>query len=154
VNSPDTGIVLNGDQPHDRSLRSRLFGPARHQHEYGPSVELSGLSQQTMLHNTTITNNNIHDNVQLGWPYGQAISVIADGFLISATPSTTTKRKASPPGSGAIHGQISNNVVYGNGAAGIYTDGVSYVNITNNQVYGNPRGIGISSENPYYSSHD
>src|SRR5215207_9449753 len=84
----------------------------------------------------------------------QAVSVIADGFVVSGNTVRDNAQEGIDVWLGARHGEVTGNTVYGNGAAGVYVDGASFVRIHRNTVYGNRSGIGVSSEDANYATHD
>jgi parallel beta-helix repeat protein len=85
---------------------------------------------------------------------GQSLSIIADGFVISDNTVSHGPKEGIDVWLGARHGEVVGNTVYGNNAPGIYVDGAAYVRVHSNVVYGNRSGIGVSSENEDYSTHD
>ncbi len=108
-----------------------------------------------VLRDITLTENTIHDCVLKGAGFGQAISLIADGFVISRNRVYENRTEGIDLWLGASHGEVRENEVYQNGAPGIYVDGGSYLRIHRNRVYGNAKGgIGISSEDQRYRTHD
>jgi parallel beta-helix repeat protein len=151
INSKDTGIVLGAN--HLTITNSTVAETDRHAISTDTQFQTaSGLG--FMLNDITITNNLVYDAVLLGHGYGQAISLIADGFRVSGNTVRNNVTEGIDIWLGAKHGEVDHNVVYSNGAAGIYMDGAAYLRIDDNRVYSNPRGIGVSSENPNYSTHD
>lgn len=110
---------------------------------------------EPMLNAITLIENDVHQNVLKGNGYGQAISLIADGFVVSRNRVYENRTEGIDLWLGASHGEVSENHVYRNGAPGIYVDGASYVRIHRNRIYENAKGgIGISSEDPRYETHD
>jgi parallel beta-helix repeat protein len=85
---------------------------------------------------------------------GQAVSLIADGFVVTGNTVRDNPKEGIDIWLGARHGEVAGNTVFGNSAPGIYVDGASYVRVHRNIVYGNRSGIGVSSENEHYSTHD
>jgi parallel beta-helix repeat protein len=150
INSKDTGIVL------DASNLTINGCDITNCQRHGISTDTNRQTAigGTMIQNINITNNFVHWNVLLGHGYGQAISLIADGFLVQGNWVQWNFDIGIDVWLGSSHGEVANNAVSGNTAAGIYDDGCSYIRIDANQVYNNGSGIGVSSEDPRYNNHD
>lgn len=105
-----------------------------------------------MIRRVVISGNLIERAVMGG--SGQAISLIADGFVVSGNTVRNSRKEGIDIWLGARRGEVTGNTVYANGAAGIFVDGAAHVRIQRNIVYRNRAGIGISSEDPRYETHD
>jgi parallel beta-helix repeat protein len=152
VNSLNTGIVLGADNLTVDSCT--VSDTQRHAISTDTRFQLSAPGIGSMIHNITIENNSVDHAVLKGAGYGQAISLIADGFAVLNNTVHDNLTEGIDIWLGARHGEVAGNTVYDNVAAGIYVDGASYVRIDGNQAYGNASGIGVSSENVNYSTHD
>src|SRR5439155_26379035 len=95
----------------------------------------------TMIKNITLRNNDVSQAVLMGQGYGQAISLIADGFTVSGNNVHDNVMEGIDIWLGSKHGEVVGNTVYGNQSTGIYVDGASDIRIYDNTVYGNPKGI-------------
>jgi parallel beta-helix repeat protein len=151
VNSKNTGIVLDADNltiencEVGETQRHAISTDTRRQTNY------PGLSG-TMIRNTLIRNNTVYRAVLKGQGYGQAISLIADGFTISGNTVRDNLTEGIDIWLGARHGEVVDNILYGNAKPGIYIDGASYIRVHRNRVYNNLKGIGITSEDINYST--
>jgi hypothetical protein len=149
--APNTGILLAASHltvnacEISYTQRHAISTETRHQPR-GDSPVLQAI---------TLTGNAIHHSVLKGAGYGQAISLIADGFVIARNRVYENRTEGIDLWLGASHGEVRENEVYRNGAPGIYVDGGTYIRIHRNHVYGNAKGgIGLSSEDPRYRTHD
>jgi parallel beta-helix repeat protein len=151
INSKNTGILLDADHLTVEGCEvaeSRL---------HGVSTDTSrqtnyGRRRATMIRDLSVRNNVVRRSSLSG--NSQAVSLIADGFVVSGNTVRDNAQEGIDVWLGARHGEVTGNTVYGNGAAGVYVDGASYVRIHRNTVYGNRSGIGVSSEDENYSTHD
>jgi parallel beta-helix repeat protein len=151
VNSKNTGIILDADNltiencEIAETQRHAVSTDTRRQTNY------PGMTG-TMIGNIAIKNNLVYRAVLKGQGYGQAISLIADGFIVSGNTVRDNLTEGIDIWLGAKHGEVVDNVVYGNARPGIYIDGASYVRVHRNRVYGNLKGIGVTSEEVNYST--
>jgi hypothetical protein len=151
VNSKNTGIVLDADNltvencEIGETQRHGISTDTRRQTNY------PGLSG-TMISNIAIKNNTVYRAVLKGQGYGQAVSLIADGFTVSGNTVRDNLTEGIDIWLGAKHGEVVDNVLYGNAKPGIYIDGASYVRVHRNRIYGNLKGIGVTSEDVNYST--
>jgi parallel beta-helix repeat protein len=153
VNSKNTGIVLDADnltiencQVSD-TQRHAISTDTKRQTNYPGMIG-------TQIKNALIRNNTVYRAVLKGQGYGQAISLIADGFIISGNTVRDNLTEGIDVWLGAKHGEVVDNVVYGNSKPGIYIDGASYVRVHRNRVFNNPKGIGITSEDVNYATNN
>lgn len=151
VNSRNTGILLDAS---DLTVEDCYIADTR---LHGISTETShqtraGANRDAMIHRITIRSNTVERAALAG--NSQAISLIADGFTISGNTVRNSPKEGIDIWLGSRRGNVEGNTVYGNSAVGIYVDGAAYVSITRNVVYGNLSGIGVSSEDTRYSTHD
>ena len=152
VNSENSGIVLGAGNL--TVTGSEVAFTQDHAITTDTRFQTASPGLGTMIQNITLTNNLIHDDVLMGLGYGQAVSLIADGFLVSGNTVTNNHTEGIDIWLGSKDGEVAGNQVSGNGAAGIYVDGAAYVRIDANTVFGNQKGIGVSSESANYSTHD
>ena len=151
VNSKNTGILLGANNL--TVTGCEVAFSQRHAISTDTNFQLSA-GANTNIRNVTLEGNNVHDNVLLGQGYGQAISLIADGFLVKNNNVWNNRTEGIDIWLSASHGEVIGNTVTGNGSAGIFVDGAAYVRIDGNSVFNNGRGIGVSSEDPRYATHD
>ncbi len=153
LHSPDTGIVLGAS--HLTIDSSTIAETQRHAISTDTKYQLVSPGKGFMIGDITLTNNNVYHAVIKGQGYGQAISLIADGFTVDNNVVHNNYTEGIDIWLGSRHGEVAGNNVYSNQKTGIYVDGASYLRIDRNQVYdGAKDGIGVSSENPNYSTHD
>jgi parallel beta-helix repeat protein len=151
VNSKNTGVVLAGD---DLTIQDcEISDTQRH----GISTDTSRQtnypgSTGTMIRNIVIRGNTVYRSVLKGLGFGQAISLIADGFLVEGNTVRNNTTEGIDIWLGAKHGEVTGNHVYQNARPGIYVDGASYVRIHRNRIHDNSKGIGVSSEDIHYST--
>ena len=127
-------------------------------------IQLHGISTETsfqtrasggggaMIRRIAIIDNEI-ERTALGGN-SQALSLIADGFRISGNRVHDNQAEGIDIWLGARRGEVTGNTVFRNAAVGIYVDGAAYVSISGNRVYANKSGIGVSSEDVRYDTHD
>jgi hypothetical protein len=149
INSENSGVVLSAN---DVTI-SNCQVSYTERHAITTNTQFQGI-YDNLLHDLTIENNMVTQAVLMGRVYGQAISVIADGFLVEGNTVWNNNNIGIDIWLGAVHGEVTGNTTYGNAQAGIYTDGASYVRVDGNLVYSNAKGIGVSSEDPHYAAHD
>ncbi|MDB5097901.1 MAG: hypothetical protein JWM80_2322 [Cyanobacteria bacterium RYN_339] len=152
VNSKNSGVVLNAD--HLAVEGCEIAQVDRHgiSTNTGRQTNWPGLVG-TMIKDATLAGNNVHHCTLLGNGSGQAISLIADGFLVTGNDVHDNQDIGIDVWLGAANGQILGNTCHANLlSSGIYLDGVSNVRIAGNRVYGNKTGIGISSEDVHYKT--
>lgn len=151
VNSKNTGILLDAD--HLTVEGCEVAESQRHAISTHTSRQTNypGLVG-TMISDVVIKDNLVYRAALTG--VGQAISIIADGFVVTGNTVRDNPKEGIDIWLGARHGEVAGNAVSGNNAPGIYIDGASYVRVHRNIVYGNRSGIGVSSENEDYSTHD
>ncbi|MDB5097207.1 MAG: hypothetical protein JWM80_1628 [Cyanobacteria bacterium RYN_339] len=149
--APNSGIVLAAD---DLTVEGcDVVGARRH----GISTDTARQTAYpglvgTMIRRATLLNNRVHGCTLAGNGFGQAISLIADGFVIRGNQVWGNHDIGIDVWLGARHGEVAGNRCHENRAAGIYVDGASDVLIHHNQVWGNKTGIGVSSEDPHYAT--
>jgi parallel beta-helix repeat protein len=152
TNSPDTGIVLGAN---DLTVEGcTVSNTQRHGISTDTKFQAVSPGTGTVLQNITLENNTVSNVVLKGQGAGQAISLCADGFLVSGTTVEDSMTEGIDIWLGARHGEVTGNTVLGNHSTGIYVDGAAYIRIDANTVYNNGAGIGVSSENPNYATHD
>ena len=102
------------------------------------SNNITGFSESLTLDGNingfSITNNSVHDNLNIG-------ILCAGNYLVSSNPATDNAR----------NGSVKNNVVYNcvsnyATSGGIYIDGGKTIIVEKNKVYGNGYGIEIGAE--------
>lgn len=146
-----TGILLDADDltvERCHIMDTRLHGISTDTDRQTHAEKGAGV----MIKRVVISGNFIERTVLGG--SGQAISLIADGFVVSGNTVRNNPKEGIDIWLGARRGEVTGNTVYGNGAAGIFVDGAAHVKIHRNIVYHNRAGIGISSEDPRYETHD
>lgn len=148
VHSKDVGILLDAD---DLTVENCHVSDTR-LHGISTDTSRQRFGGGSMIHRTVIKGN-VVDHAALSGN-SQAISLIADGFSVRDNTVRNSPREGIDIWLGARDGSVSGNRVYANGAAGIYVDGAESVRIEGNLVHDNRAGIGISSENPNYATHD
>jgi parallel beta-helix repeat protein len=151
VNSKNTGVLLDADDLTVEGCEvaeSQRHAVSTHTSRQTNYPGLVG----TMIRNVVIKDNLVYRAALTG--VGQAISLIADGFVITGNTVRDNPKEGIDIWLGAKRGEVSGNVVYGNNAPGIYVDGASYVRIHSNRVFNNTKGIGVTSEDENYSTHD
>ena len=151
VGSPNTGILLDADDISIENCRvadAQLHGISTLTDRQTSYKGRSG----TMIRRITLQGNLV-ERVALA-QRGQAISLIADGFLVSGNTVRNSLQEGIDIWLGARRGEVVDNVVQRNQAAGIYIDGASQVRIHRNRVYRNGSGIGVSSEDVNYRTDD
>jgi parallel beta-helix repeat protein len=153
VNSKNTGIVLGADGLTVEGCE--VAETQRHAISTDTRFQTGSGGTGVMIHSITLKGNTVYHAALKGPGYGQAISLIADGFLVSGNTVRDNTTEGIDIWLGSKHGEVADNAVYNNRRCGIFVDGDSYVRIDRNKVYNNTRdGIGISSEDPRYSTHD
>lgn len=151
MNSKNTGVLLDADNLTVEGCEvadTQRHGISTHTSRQTNYPGLAG----TMIRNTVVRNNLVRRAALSG--RGQAVSLIADTFLVAGNEVRDNPREGIDIWLGATHGEVVDNVVHGNAAPGIYVDGASYVRIHRNTVFGNSKGIGVSSEDLNYGTHD
>ncbi len=149
VNSKNTGVLLDADHLTVEGCEvgeSQRHGISTHTSRQTNYPGLIG----TMIRNTVLRGNLVWRAALAG--NSQAVSLIADGFVVSGNTIRDNATEGIDIWLGARHGEVTGNTVHGNGAAGIYVDGASFVRIHRNLVYGNRSGVGVSSEDASYST--
>ncbi|HEX8472998.1 MAG TPA: right-handed parallel beta-helix repeat-containing protein [Pyrinomonadaceae bacterium] len=152
VNSENTGILLDADNLTVEGCR--ISRAKLHAISTDTSRQNNSRRNASLIRNIVIKDNTVSEAVLKGQGYGQAISLIADGFTVSGNTVRDNMTEGIDIWLGATHGEVVGNTVYNNKSTGIYVDGASYVRIHRNQVYRNRAGIGVSSENANYDTHD
>lgn len=151
VNSKNTGVLLNADNL--TVLNCEISHAQRH--AISTETGRQTAAGKSMIRNVTLQGNNVHNSVLRGQGYGQAISLIADGFTVSGNRVHHNKTEGIDIWLGATRGDVVDNEVYNNGSPGIYVDGGTYIRIHRNRVYSNGKGgIGASSEDSRYATRD
>jgi nitrous oxidase accessory protein NosD len=151
VGAPNTGIVLAAD---DLTVEGcEVVGARRHgiSTDTARQTNYPGL-QGTMIRRVKLLANHVHGCTLAGNGYGQAISLIADGFTVRGNDVHDNKDIGIDVWLGARHGEVVGNRCHANMAAGIYVDGAQDVKIHHNAVFRNKTGIGVSSEDPHYAT--
>ncbi len=152
VNSGNTGVLLAAD---NLTVEGCDISRAElHAISTDTSRQLNSRRNGSMIRNIVLKGNTVSEAVLKGQGYGQAISLIADGFIVSGNTVRDNLTEGIDIWLGSKHGEVVGNTVYQNKSTGIYVDGASYVRIHRNQVYRNRAGIGVSSENANYETHD
>ena len=151
VGSKNTGILLDAD---NLTVEGCEVSEAR---LHGISTDTSRQTNYrgrrgTMIRDVVLRGNTVARAALSG--SGQSVSLIADGFVVAGNTVRDGPKEGIDIWLGAKHGEVTGNTVYGNKAPGIYVDGAAYVRIHRNVVYGNRSGIGVSSENEDYETHD
>jgi parallel beta-helix repeat protein len=150
LNSPNSGIVLGAN---NLTVDGSTVGETqRHGINTDTTFQPLAPGNGTLLRNITVTNDTVYHAVLKGQGYGQAVSIGADGFQVGGSTVHDNATEGIDIWLGARHGEVAGNTVYGNANVGIYVDGASYVRIDRNTAYDNQGGIGVSSENPNYST--
>lgn len=150
AHSKNSGIVIGADHAVvDGSEISDI-----QQHAISTDTRFQSVNNRPLLSQITLRNNVIRRATLLGNGFGQAISLIADGFVVTNNDVSTSGDIGIDIWLGATHGEVSKNTVHANVSSGIYLDGVSYVRVFGNKVFGNGKGIGVTSESTKYSCHD
>lgn len=151
VNSKNTGILLDADNLTVESCE--VAGAQRHGISTHTSRQTNypGLAG-TMIREVTLRGNLVWRAALAG--NAQAVSLIADGFVVSGNTVRDNPKEGIDIWLGAKHGEVVGNTVYGNSAPGIYVDGASYVRVHGNRVFNNSKGIGVSSEDANYGTHN
>lgn len=151
VNSKNTGILLDADGLTVDGCE--VAGTQRHGISTHTSRQTNypGLAG-TMIRDVTLRGNVVWRAALAG--NAQAVSLIADGFVVSGNTVRDNPKEGIDIWLGAKHGEVTGNTVHGNSAPGIYVDGASYVRVHGNRVFNNSKGIGVSSEDANYPTRD
>ncbi len=162
-NSPYSGVVLGASNLVVE--RSRVTEIRRH--AISTDTRHQTANRAAMIQNITIRGNLVTRSVQRGLGYGQAISLIADGFKVEGNTVRNNHTEGIDIWLGARNGVVAYNNVHHNMRTGIYIDGASNVNVWGNRVYANGvwtdgttpgvshgHGIGVASENVNYPTRD
>ncbi|HEX8148578.1 MAG TPA: right-handed parallel beta-helix repeat-containing protein [Pyrinomonadaceae bacterium] len=151
INSKNTGVVLAADNLTVEGCEvaeSQRHGISTHTSRQTNYPGLAG----TMISNVVVRNNLVRRSSLAG--NSQAVSLIADGFVVSGNTVRDNAQEGIDIWLGARRGEVAGNDVYNNSAPGIYIDGASYVRVHSNRVHHNPKGVGVTSEDANYSTHD
>ncbi len=165
VNSPTTGVVLGADNI--RVEGNKIHEAQWHGISTDTNLQLRNHGNcsprpTAMIRNAFILNNEVYRTTLRGSD-GQAMSIIADGFIVKGNLVYDNKREAIAIWLGSTHGEVTDNTVYGalccrtDGPApggGIYTDGASYIRIHRNLVHSTRFGFFVTSEDQCYTNHD
>jgi parallel beta-helix repeat protein len=151
ANSKNTGVLLAADNL--RVENCEIVNTQRH----GISTDTrrqTGYpgSKATMIKNLTVEGNTVDSTVLKGRGFGQGISIIADGFQVTRNTVRNTLAEGIDIWLGSKNGDVADNIVHHNLRPGIYIDGASDVRIHGNRVFNNLKGIGVSSEDAFYST--
>lgn len=149
VNSKNTGVLLAADDlvvEGCEILETRLHAVST---DTDRQTNYRGAGG-TMIRRITLSRNVVARAALSG--NSQAVSLIADGFVVSGNTVRDSATEGIDIWLGARNGEVVGNTVHGNGAAGVYVDGASHVRIHRNLVYRNRSGIGVSSEDANYST--
>lgn len=149
LRSKNSGIVLDAD--HLTVEGCEIAEVQRH--AISTDTGRQTAAGRPMIQDVTLEGNLVHDATLAGSGYGQAISLIADGFVIRGNRVHANRDIGIDVWLGASHGEVAGNIVYNNGSTGIYVDGASYVRIHGNTVHDNRHGIILSSEDHRYRTH-
>ncbi len=157
INSKNTGILLNADHLTIENCEvgmSQRHAISTHTDRQPNYQEKGPRPGWPIIRDITIKNCDIHHAPLAGHGFGQAVSLIADGFLVSGNKVHDNVTEGIDIWLGAANGEVVDNEVYDNQRCGIFVDGASHVRIHRNRVFNGRRdGIGVSSENPYYKTH-
>ncbi len=158
-NSPYSGIVLGAS--HLVVTGNTVTGTRRH--AISTDTRFQPTQPAGLLTDITISGNRVTRAVQRGLGYGQAISLIADGFSIRENEVLESHTEGIDVWLGARNGSVVGNHVHHNVRTGIYLDGVIDVVVRANRVHdnghwldgsvpgaGNGHGIGVASEDTNY----
>lgn len=149
TNSKNTGVILNAD---NLTISGCEISYAQ-RHAVSTETGRQTAAGKSMIKNLTLTGNDIHHAVLRGQGNGQAVSIIAEGFVVSGNKVHDNVTEGIDIWLGAKYGEVVDNEVYKNGSPGIYVDGGTYIKIHRNRVYSNGKGgIGISSEDARYAT--
>ncbi|MFM5923935.1 MAG: nitrous oxide reductase family maturation protein NosD [Novosphingobium sp.] len=150
VSSNSTGILLAAS---DLTVQNcHIADIQRHGISTETSFQTRAAGGGQMIKRIVLSGNTIEQTALAG--NSQALSLIADGFRVSGNTIHNNRAEGIDIWLGSRRGEVTGNTVYANDAVGIYVDGAAYVSISGNRVYGNPSGIGISSEDARYGTHD
>lgn len=151
TNSKNSGVILNADHLTVRNCEVSYT----QRHAISTYTGRQTAAGGTMIRQTVLEGNDVHHGVLKGAGNGQAISLIADGFVVRGNRVRDNVTEGIDVWLGARHGEVVGNEVYGNGAPGIYVDGGTFLKIHRNRVYANAKGgIGVSSEDSRYATRD
>ncbi len=149
--SPNTGILLGAS--HLTITDCEISYAQRH--AISTNTRFQPSENVPVLKDIILTDNAIHHSVLKGIGYGQGVSLIAEDFVIARNRVYENHAEGIDLWLGASHGEVTQNEVHDNRAPGIYVDGASFLRIHRNRVYSNAKGgIGVSSEDPRYRTHD
>lgn len=151
MQSKNSGIILDADhltvQDCDISMIQR--------HGISTATGRQTAADGSMIRDILLEGNDVHRTVLKGSGFGQAISLIADGFVIRGNRVHHNQREGIDVWLGSRHGEVVGNEVHDNLAPGIYVDGAAFLRIHRNRIYANSNGgIGVSSEDPRYRTSD
>jgi parallel beta-helix repeat protein len=151
INSKNTGVLLDADHLSVEGCEvaeSRLHGLST---DTSRQTNYDG-RRATMIREVVIRDNVVRRSSLSG--NSQAVSVIADGFVVAGNTVRENAHEGIDIWLGARRGEVSGNDVHHNSAPGIYIDGASYVRVHSNRVHDNPKGVGVTSEDANYPTHD
>lgn len=151
VNSKNTGVVLNADNLLVTGCEVAYTQRHAISTDTDRQTNWPGL-KGTNIKNAVIDNVDVHHAVLKGPGYGQAVSLIADGFEVKNSRFHDNALESVDIWMGAKNGEVKNNRFYNNTRVSIYVDGADSVRIHGNEVWNSPKGVGISSEDPNYET--
>lgn len=150
-NSKNTGILLDAD--HITIEGCKVISTQLHAISTDTDRQFNRPNSSGVMIHDIVLKQNLVEKASLAGN-SQAISLIADGFDVAGNTVRDSQREGIDIWLGARRGEVQGNTVFGNAAAGIFVDGASDVRIHHNVVYRNKSGIGVSSEDRHYTTHD
>ena len=162
-NSPWSGVVLGASNLVVRNTHLRNI----RRHGISTDTRYQPVNSSGVLSNIKLIGNGVTRSVTRGLGYGQAISLIADDFLVQGNEVWDNHTEGIDIWLGASNGAVVGNHVHHNVRTGIYLDGVRDVSVSGNTVHSNGawtdgtvpgvangHGIGIASEDTRYATTD
>lgn len=150
LRSKNTGVLLAADS---LTIRGCEIAEAQ-RHGVSTDTSFQPAASGRLLTGILLEENTVRDCVLGGNGFGQAISLIADGFTIRGNRLYGNHEIPIDVWLGARHGEVVGNEIFDNvGQTAIYVDGASYLRIHRNKCYRNAYGVMLSSEDPRYETH-
>jgi hypothetical protein len=162
-NSPYSGVVLGAS---NLVVERNTITDTR-RHAISTDTRYQSVNTAGMIRNATISRNTVARAPKRGLGYGQAISLIADGFVVDGNHVYDCYTEGIDVWLGAKNGVVTRNHVHHNVRTGIYLDGVTNVDVWGNRVHDNGvwtngtvpgetngHGIGVASENAKYATRN